>query len=195
MEDLLSEHTIQEPQERWSVIKGTDYKVSDHGQIMCADGSILEQKRNKVKSGKKEFSNVYLKSDGKHKQYKVHRLVAEHFIENPGNKPDVLHRDGDTTNNHYKNLRWANRSESQTFASGDGHHLFGKRPDAKARKKMSEAKKGKNHPSFKGHFVINGKKYSSALQASKRLGVAVTTVISRCKGENEFNTWKFEPKK
>lgn len=44
------------------------------------------------------------------KPYYVHRLVAETFIENPDSLPEIDHKDRNPANNHYTNLRWADRS-------------------------------------------------------------------------------------
>ena len=41
------------------------------------------------------------------KTFKVHRLVAEHFIDNPDHLPYVLHKDGNRENNHVSNLEWS----------------------------------------------------------------------------------------
>ena len=52
------------------------------------------------------YLNVQLYKDGKGKIYKIHRLVAEAYLPNPDNLPQVDHIDNDKTHNYLNNLQW-----------------------------------------------------------------------------------------
>lgn len=59
------------------------------------------------------YKRIRLYTNQTYKDYSVHRLVAEAFISNLQNKPEVNHKDGNKLNNNVKNLEWVTRSENQ----------------------------------------------------------------------------------
>ena len=58
---------------------------------------------------------VGFRMNGKHVSKLVHRLVAQAFIPNPNNLPQVNHKDSDRTNNNVSNLEWCNNSYNQIY--------------------------------------------------------------------------------
>ncbi len=120
--------------ERWKFIKGFEdrYKVSDHGRI-CSVNRIDRQ--GTVRRGlilaqvliPLGYYYVYL-YDLKIKRQKgcrVNRLVAETFIENPLNLPQVNHKDSNRKNNYYENLEWVTSKENVRHAMEKGRMIFG----------------------------------------------------------------------
>ena len=59
----------------------------------------------------------------KSKTIKVHRLIAETFIDNPLNKKDVNHIDGDKSNNNIENLRWVTSRQNQHNRKSNNEHI------------------------------------------------------------------------
>ena len=64
---------------------------------------------------------VDLKKNGIRKNFKVHRLVAEAFIPNPNNYPEINHIDSNPLNNKVDNLEWCNHKYNIRYSIEEGN--------------------------------------------------------------------------
>ena len=92
----------------------TDYFVSRTGDIYSNKRSRME-KMSQTKTAR-GYVKVRLSMDGKVYNRNIHRMVAETFIPNPDNKPEVNHIDGNKKNNNVTNLEWTTRKENANHA-------------------------------------------------------------------------------
>lgn len=105
-------------QEIWKDIEGYEglYEISSLGNVRRApSGRILKQNKNSY-----GYSHVGLSKEGKVKMICVHRLIANAFIPNPQNKPQVNHIDGNKSNNSISNLEWVSQKENIIHAFKTG---------------------------------------------------------------------------
>lgn len=91
------------------------YQVSNLGNIKSL--KFRKEKTLKPKKDKDGYLMVNLYKEKKPKTFKVHRLVAQAFIENPNNLPEVNHKDEDKTNNHVTNLEWCDRKYNINYGT------------------------------------------------------------------------------
>lgn len=82
------------------------------------------------------YLSVTLYKDGKRRTFKIHRLVAQAFIPNPKQLPEVNHEDGDKTNDRETNLRWCTREYNIKHAYRSG--LKSNKGSKNPRVKLSE---------------------------------------------------------
>ena len=84
--------------------------------LIYPDGKIYNQKFKRYLQSKCKDKDGYrvikLRKDGKPKMFKLHRLIAIHYIPNPENKPLIDHKNRNTSDNRIENLRWATMSEN-----------------------------------------------------------------------------------
>lgn len=81
-------------------------------------GKIYSHKRKRYlcPSDIDGYSRVHLSDGTKVKSYMIHRLVAETFIPNPDNKPEVNHKNKDRKDNTVENLEWMTSKENTKHA-------------------------------------------------------------------------------
>lgn len=117
--------------EEWRVIASFGegvFLVSNKGSVkrlkyqhIDNKGRVFKFKETDIKVHYREvkgrgYGYVTLHYRGTKRQAQVHRLVAEAFIPNPDNKPEVNHIDGDKRNNCVENLEWVTRAENMYHA-------------------------------------------------------------------------------
>jgi hypothetical protein len=95
-----------------------DYSITDGGKVFSYKRGA---KKELILSVKKEgYLGIRIRLNGKLKDYRINRLVAEHFIPNPHNKEFVNHIDGIKDNNNLSNLEWCTNKENQIHARDNG---------------------------------------------------------------------------
>ena len=160
--------------ERWSQIPNMHYSIS-------SEGRVRNDETNKMKSMDSTSDGYYkvdLYSNGKRTSVRVHRLVAEAFIPNPNELPQINHIDGNKENNNVKNLEWVNNSQNMIHAYRTGlatpHPTYGMR----GHKNPNGGRKG--IPIF---CVETNQTFSSASEAERITGIPDSCICDCLKGK------------
>ena len=101
-------------------IKGYEglYQVTNFGNVWSLNyyrsGKPKLLKPGKTKNG---YLLVSLYKNRKRKSFKVHRLVAEHFIPNPDNLPEINHKDENKENNSVDNLEYCTHEDNINYGT------------------------------------------------------------------------------
>lgn len=147
--------------ETWKSIPDSEfYSVSDQGNIRNDKTGYIFQLKNKQKHDR--YATVVIGPKENRIRRKVHRLVAQMFIPNPENKPEINHIDGNKFNNRVDNLEWCTHSENMKHAIRENLYP----PPSH---KRGVALFNEDETECLGY-------YDSIIEASKETGVPINTI-------------------
>lgn len=168
-----------------------DYYITDTGDVYSRNPVHNPNGRIKKMNpwvNKYGYKMVDLIKDGKKIHKQVHRLVAQEFIPNPENKPQVNHIDGNKQNNTVSNLEWATASENIAHT----YRVLKYKP-------QWLGKFGKNHNCSKQILQIKDgniiAEFDGMLDAERQLHINSTSICECCKGKRHTAggfQWKYK---
>lgn len=169
-----------------------DYYATDTGNIYSRCSSKYNNPSGRIKKLKpKVLRNGYLQVDlynGKTKQHKsVHRIIAEIFIPNPENKPQVNHKNGDKTDNRVSNLEWVTLSENLKHR----YRVLGQK-----QRKGIEDHRSKPILQIKDGKIIA--EFWGTPEAERKTGIYRSNILNCCKGWRKTAggyIWKYKETK
>ena len=135
-----------------------NYSISEDGEIRNSKGKIIKGEISNNGYRRVSLSN----NDVKHKKMSVHRLVAETYIPNPHNYPEVNHKNENKLDNHVSNLEWCSTLDNLNHS-----HVIEKASVAKFRTVKC---------------VTTGKIYNSIKEAAEELGLYHSNIVACCNG-------------
>ena len=169
--------------EIWHDIEGYEglYQISNKGRVKSLyKGSerILKPRLNS--SG---YYFITLCNDSVSKQFQLHRLVAQAFIPNLYNKPQVNHLDENKLNNCVNNLEWVTAKDNNNY--GTRNERITGRPFIPILQYSKD-----------GEFI---KEWPSALEVKRVLGIDQGNIAHCCRGNPKHTTaggfvWRYKEK-
>ena len=146
-----------------------NWEASEDGRVRRKITSKYDCKRNEAKDGyyypiPRKMNMGYL-CVGSNDSFLIHRMVAEAFIPNPDNLPEVNHRNELKTDNRVENLEWCDRIYNSNYGT---------------RTKRLTEKQQKPVYQYMGDELI--KEWSSAKEAADYFGINRGCICDVCRG-------------
>lgn len=186
--------------EIWKPVVGYEglYEVSNLGRVKSlGKGKTWKTERiKKAKIGSNGYNSLTLWKNGKENGFLVHRLVAEAFIPNPNNLPQVNHKDENKQNNCAENLEWCTCEYNLNYGTHNErmkkHHYS-----------PMLGKFGKLHPNSKPiyQFSLEGnliKMFESTREVERELGYRNSNISSCARGKYKTAygyVWRYKEEK
>lgn len=198
--------------EEWRTIEGYPYyQVSNTGKIKSLKRKVtsghgyrfVEEKLLKQCKDSDGYLIVLLHNKGNHHTKTVHRLVAQAFIPNPDNLPQINHKDEDKTNNFVyinedgtvnlekSNLEWCTAKYNNSYGTRT-ERIFTPTRNEKVSKALT------NYPTFSKGIVaykdgVEVMRFPSQAEA-RRMGFSQGNISACCRGERKYHKglmWKY----
>lgn len=179
------------------------YQVSNLGKIKSLERKIWngkvhytrQEKIMKPTKNKNGYQLIGLKINKNEKKFLVHRLVAIHFIQNPNNKPQVNHEDGNKENCCVSNLTWVTNGENQKHAYKIGLKKIGEEEKQRFRKRNKEHEKKIIQYDKQGNFI---REWECISECARQLKINGGNIVSCLKGRQKTSynyIWKYKDTK
>lgn len=171
-------------EEVWKDIEGYEglYQVSNLGRVRSVDRYVRTSRGNGLKPVKGKIIKqavlsgyvcVRLHKNNKEKTHLVHRLVANAFIPNHNNLPEINHKDENKQNNLISNLEWCDRAYNVHYGTGI------------KRNKESQSSKPVLCYSLDGNLI---EQYNSIREASNATGAGRTNISFCCQNKPKYKS-------
>lgn len=170
----------------WKDVIGYEglYQVSDVGVIISLGNgestNSLTKKPRKIigRVGANGYIKVKLSKSGARRHTLMHRIVAEAFIPNPENKPQVNHINGIKSDNRIENLEWATAKENIRHSIDNGLQVVHKGAESKCSKSVRQI-------DLNGNIV---RVWGSINEVKREKGFNSIGIIKCCKKEKRYKT-------
>ena len=176
---MNQERKVNKIDEIWKDVKGYEglYKISNRGKVY----SFYTNKILKNSKSIDGYYRVYLRKNKKRKFASIHRLVAEAFIPNPNDLPQVNHKDENKKNNNVYNLEWCDCKYNANYGTRN--------------KRGSNSKKKAIEQYTKDNKLI--RIWNSSIEIRDVLGFDTSAISKCCNNRKNFNSshgyiWKFK---